>query len=344
MMPNFGERLRSARKMAGMSLQELADRMESPVSKQALSKYEQGKMQPDSPALLSLSSTLGVRPDYFFREPARLNAIEFRKHARLPEKERARIEARALDLLERYRELESCLGLAASFVHPLPGASLASADDAERYADKLRHAWNLGIDPIPDVIEMLENYNVRLIMLDAPEGFDGLAAWSGEIPVIVFNKNRDVVRRRFTALHELAHLLFQCEAETARENEKLAHAFAGAFLFPKASFLRAFGAKRTHFTVRELVELKEYFGISVGAIMARAKALDLISEATYRNFWIAWSKHRIDEPGEYRSKENPTRFRQLIDRAVSEEIITMSKAAELAGKSYNELVEEMSFI
>jgi Zn-dependent peptidase ImmA (M78 family) len=330
--------------MAGLSLQELADNMDKPVSRQAISKYEQGKMQPDSPALLSLSSALGVRPDYFFREPAQLSVIEFRKHAMLPGKERERIEAKAIDMLERYRELESCLGLDSLFVHPFPDAALASFDDAGSYAEKLRNAWNLGIDPIPDVIEMLESYNVRVIMIDAPEGFDGLSAWSGDIPVIVFNQNRDVVRRRFTALHELAHLLFRCEAATSRENEKLAHAFAGAFLFPKESFLRAFGEKRTHFTERELLDMKEYFGISVGAIMARARGLDVISEFTYRNFCIAWSKYRIDEPGEYRSKEEPTRFRQLLDRAVSEEIITMSKAAELAGKSYNELNEEMSFI
>lgn len=344
MMPNFGERLRSARKMAGMSLQELADRMEQPVSKQALSKYEQGKMQPDSSVLISLSSSLGVRPDYFFRESARLSGIEFRKHARLTGKERERIEANALDMLERYRELESCLGLESSFGHPFPEAVLSSFEEAGSYADKLRDQWNLGIDPIPDVVEMLENYNIRIILLDAPDSFDGLAAWSGDIPVIVFNKNRHIVRRRFTALHELAHLLFRCEAATPRDNEKLAHAFAGAFLFPKESFLRAFGEKRTHFTERELLDMKEYFGISVGAIMARARGLDVISEFTYKNFCIAWSKYRIDEPGAYRSKEEPARFRQLLDRAVSEEVITMSKAAELAGKSYNELSKEMSFI
>ncbi|NTU52528.1 MAG: helix-turn-helix transcriptional regulator [Chlorobiaceae bacterium] len=107
MMPNLGEGLRSARKIAGMSLQELADRMQSPVSKQALSKYEQGKMQPDSPALLSLCSALGVRPDYFFRESSQMCSIEFRKQPRLPEMERERIEAKALDMLERYRELVS---------------------------------------------------------------------------------------------------------------------------------------------------------------------------------------------------------------------------------------------
>jgi predicted HTH domain antitoxin len=72
--------------------------------------------------------------------------------------------------------------------------------------------------------------------------------------------------------------------------------------------------------------------------------LGVINDFTYKNFCIAWSKHRIKEPGEYRSKEEPARFRQLLDRAVSEEVITMSKAAELAGKSYNELSLEMSFI
>ena len=68
MQYHFGERLKSARKMAGLSLQELAESMIKPVSRQAINKYEQGRMMPDSEILLSLASALKVRPDYLFRE------------------------------------------------------------------------------------------------------------------------------------------------------------------------------------------------------------------------------------------------------------------------------------
>ncbi len=344
MQYHFGERLKSARKMAGLSLQELAESMIKPVSRQAINKYEQGRMMPDSEILLSLASALKVRPDYLFRESMPLDSIEFRKHTVLPEKEKEKVKAQSSDMLERYIELESCLGIDSSFRNPLAGMRVSSTDEIEALADRLRQEWCIGVDPIPDVVEMVENFNIRVVMLNSHPAFDGLSAWSGVVPLIVFNKARDKVRRRFTVLHELAHLLLAFQAGSVKENEKLAHVFAGAFLFPKDSFIKAFGTTRTHFTVRELLEMKEYFGLSVQDLMARAKNLGIITDSVYKRFYIAWSPYRTEEPGEYRSKEEPSRFRQLLDRAVAEEIITISKAAELAGMSLNELQQEMSFI
>ncbi|MEK7198484.1 MAG: helix-turn-helix transcriptional regulator [Bacteroidota bacterium] len=52
----FGNKLVSARKMAGMSLQDLENKLEKIVSRQALHKYEQGKMKPDSQVLIALSN------------------------------------------------------------------------------------------------------------------------------------------------------------------------------------------------------------------------------------------------------------------------------------------------
>jgi len=50
----FGERLKSARKMAGLSMQTLADKMDNVVTKQAISKYEKNRMKPDGRFLLCL--------------------------------------------------------------------------------------------------------------------------------------------------------------------------------------------------------------------------------------------------------------------------------------------------
>lgn len=344
MQKHFGERLKSARKMEGLSLQNLADRMGNTVSRQAINKYEQGKMRPDSTVLLSLAAALRVTPDYFFRATAPLQSIEFRKHSAFSMKEKHRIECKSMDMLERYLDLESCLGISSSFSPPFRQVSVSSSSSVDELADRLREVWELGNDPIPDVVEMLEDHNVKVIMLDTLKGFDGMAAWSGAIPLVVFSNNGDVVRRRFTVLHELAHLLIDFNTGNHRADENLAHAFAGALLFPKASFIRVFGARRSHCTERELLDMKEYFGISVQAIMARARTLDIVSEATYKRFCIKWSKYRKEEPGEYPSKETPARFRQLLDRAVAEEVISISKAAELSGKSIEELSMTMSFL
>ncbi|NTV82284.1 MAG: helix-turn-helix transcriptional regulator, partial [Candidatus Aminicenantes bacterium] len=42
----FGVRLRAARKMAGMSMEDLAAKLGGRVTKQAISKYEKGRMMP----------------------------------------------------------------------------------------------------------------------------------------------------------------------------------------------------------------------------------------------------------------------------------------------------------
>ena len=67
MINEFGIRLHSARKMAGMSMDALALKAGAVVSKQAISKYEKGLINPGSEVLLALAGALNVKADYFFR-------------------------------------------------------------------------------------------------------------------------------------------------------------------------------------------------------------------------------------------------------------------------------------
>ena len=56
----FARRLRQARLAAGLSLDQLANRLRRPVTKQALSKFESGKAKPAMTTLADLSDALGV--------------------------------------------------------------------------------------------------------------------------------------------------------------------------------------------------------------------------------------------------------------------------------------------
>jgi len=90
----FGLRLKSARLMNILSLQGLADKIENRVTKQSLSKYEQGQVIPDSAMLGILSDALQVRPDYFYASTSvEFGQIEFRKLQDYPAK-RARSNRR----------------------------------------------------------------------------------------------------------------------------------------------------------------------------------------------------------------------------------------------------------
>ena len=77
--------------------------------------------------------------------------------------------------------------------------TISEVEDVEKAALKLIKEWNLGFDPIPNVIEMLEDNGVRVIEIDAPSEFDGLSTFVGDIAVAVINKNFTIERKRFTA-------------------------------------------------------------------------------------------------------------------------------------------------
>ncbi len=327
----FAERLKSARKMKGWSLQELADNITISISKQALNKYEQNLMKPTGEVLIALGKVLGVKPDYFLKETKiELGPVEFRKKAKLTAKEEESIKEKVRDFLERYLEVEQLLHIKTKFSNPIKKINIEAVEDVEAAALKLIDSWNLGYDPITNVIEMLEDNGIRVIEIDAPEEFDGLSCFVGDIPVAVINKNYPVERKRFTALHELAHLVLNI-AEDA-DKERICHAFAGALLLPDDSLEKLIGKSRNNIAQGELVSIKEQFGVSVQAIMMRIYLKGIISKSGFDKFWrsIAGNKKEIGL-GEYAGKEKSYRFEHLVFRLAAEDIVSMSKAANLAG-------------
>ena len=333
---DFGKRLAQARKMCGLSLRALSHKMRGIVSYAALHKYETGKAIPGSPVLIALAEALDQNIDFFFRPlTVSLEKIEFRKRSALGAKEEEAIRQQATDFFERYLELENILSLESRFENPLKGWKVMGSADIESAALQLREAWKLGNDPLPNLLELLEDRHFKIYELDAGQEFDGLSGWAGEIPVIVLNRQMPNVRKRLTALHEVAHLLLDFPKDWEPKTvEPLCHQFGGAMLMPEPVFRAEFGGKRGRVTLNELVDIKANYGISIGAIMTRARNLGLITENHYRDFWIQYRKRNwhLDEPGEYAGQEKSNRFHQLLHRAAAEEWITLSKAAALAGQ------------
>lgn len=335
----IARRIKSARTLAGLSLRELADRINGLVSHTAITKYESATMMPDSTVLVALADALNVKTDYFFRPyTVSIENIEFRKKSKLPVKSVAAIKEEVTDRLANYIELEQFLNLSSAFVNPIQDRVIRDGDDLEEAVNHLLTVWKLGFNALPNVIELLEEKEVKVIELDANEDFDGLSGWANEgIPIVVVNQNFPIERKRFTALHELGHLVLQFDAALdAKQKEKLCHRFAGAMLIPKETFLKVLAPPRTSISTAELITIKETYGISVQAIMARAKALNVVSDILYLKFckWISQRGERRKEVdlGQYIGREHSSRFRQLLYRATAEEVISMSKAANLANQ------------
>ena len=339
---DFGNRLKSARKMAGLSMEGLVKKTGGVVTKQSISKYEKGMMKPSSDVLISLASSLGVKPEYFFRHTAiELSGIQFRKRAKLAAKKIESLRQRTIDFLERYIELETILGLQENFVNPLINASIKNYNDVENSAIQLRNDWNLGLAPITNLLELLEENRIKVYEVQNVEDFDGLSARVGNVHVIVINKDLSTDRIRFTVAHELAHIL--CKFPTGSREEKLCHTFAGAFLLPKSVLERELLKKREQISLWELEEIKQLYGISIQAIVKRAHILGIVSDFYYRNFQMMINQKgwRRKEPVEYVGREEAIRFKQLLHYAVNEEIITLSRGAELANLSLSQFKEDV---
>lgn len=345
----FGLRLQQARKMAGLSLRELSDKIDRAVSHAALAKYEKGLMMPDSSLLTVLSRTLGQSPDFFLRPPTlKLTDVRFRKMARLARTAEDAIRDSALDYFERYAEIEELLGIAKPFTNPLGVRAIASPEDAEDQAKALRKEWHLGHDPIPNVIAMLEGKGIKIQEIQTEDRhFDGLCATTEAGPVIAIASwlNGNILRKRMTVVHELAHVVLTLPKRLAeKDEEKLIARFAGAFLLPADSFREQFGRHRSAITLDELIQLKIFYGASITAIMMRAWQLGLISAAIHNRFWSEWGiqwKRAQCEPGDddCQLRETPQRFRLLVHRAAAEQVISLSKGASLLGVTLGEFRE-----
>lgn len=344
----IGQKLKVARAAAGLSLRALADSTDNIVSAQAIGKYERNEDMPGSHILIKLASVLSVSEEYLLSEDTLvLEGVDFRKNAGTSVKEEAKLEARAIHMLERYLIVEDLLHMRSIDWErprsaPFPVADLRDAEDAAR---SVREDWGLGNDPIPQLAELLEERGIKILSSDIDD-IDGLAArvkrkGHDAARVIVVKRSTWSERKRFNLAHELGHMVIAPSGGI--DEEKAAHRFAGAFLIP-ADVLRAeMGANRSSISIAELVALKKRFGVSIQALTYRCKDLGIINQAAFRRLFKifsdrGWRTAPYEEPESMLPEvEEPKRFERLCYRALAEGAIGEARAAELLNISVREL-------
>lgn len=338
----IARRMGLARASSALSLRDLGTRVG--LSHNAISKFEKGLATPSGANLVAIAAALDRPLDFFVRPfGPEIGEISFRKKSSLGAREEKAIRARIRDRIERYVQLEELLDAHVTFQAPLR-PDVEDGEDAEAWAAALREAWRLGSGPLPNILEILEERGVRVLQTDAPERFNGCSGFAGAVPFAVLADwlDRDLPRKRFTALHELGHLLMKPAKEVdAKLEEKLCHRFASAFLVPEEAVYETFGRQRSQVNLDEVILLKKEYGISLAASFRRLADLKVISAESFRVWMIRFSKQGFRrpgaEPGVYVGEERAFRFDQLLARAVGEERITLSKAAALSGQSLESL-------
>jgi len=346
----FGDRLKLARKKAGYSLRGFSDALGNKVSAQAIGKYERDEMMPASDVLTAMAKALDVNLEYLLSNQVKeLIGVEFRKKSGTSVKDRSRVEATVIERVERYLSVEEILDLdSAEWHQPFDPERLDTLEDAENLAERLREKWGLGIDPIPNMTELLEEKGIKVLVIDLPEKVSGLTCMveRGEgipqVPVIVVNINFPLERRRFTLAHELGHRII--DESSPVDTEKASDIFAGSFLVNPDHLKQEIGSQRNSVSFPELIQLKRLYRVSAASMLMRYKQAGILSESAvsyaFQTFASSWRKA---EPMPLETEENkgkyerPKRFDRLCYWALSEKLISPAKASEFLQIPYFEL-------
>lgn len=349
----IGQRIKLARKKAGLSLRGLADALDGKVSAQAIGKYERDEMTPSSGVLIALSKALGVSLSYLMdTQGLELAGVDFRTKANTSAKDRAHVETEVIEWIERYLQVEQVLELnSAEWEIPVQALHrLSSISEAEALADEVRKKWNLGYEPIPNMTELFEEKGLKVLIKDLPPRVSGFTCLVNRredrtaLPVVVVNRQFTLERRRLTLAHELAHRIIDPSALSEKDEERAANYFAGAFLIPKQHLENEIGKHRNRLGYREIMVLKRFYRVSGAALLVRLRDIGIIDDSilTY-SFQTVALKWRTEEPepleekGHHGQWERPRRFERLCYRALAEGLISLSKAAELLRISTEEV-------
>jgi Zn-dependent peptidase ImmA (M78 family) len=162
--------------------------------------------------------------------------------------------------------------------------------EVEGRAADLRAELRLGDEPVPDILNILEQIGLAVFVQPlGQDGPDGAYLPRERIKVVLLNGDRYLARLRFTAAHELGHHIF---ADGARLDERLfppssavdlaeqrANGFAAAFLMPESGIAARLGLLQGQITPDQVLRLATEFEVSYEALVNRLQNLRRISSA-----------------------------------------------------------------
>lgn len=262
---SVGSRLRRAREQLGLTQAELAGLVGRTPT--AISYWEGGQRTPGLDDLLDLAEALQVEPSALL--PAR------------PAKVLARAQAAELaieDLADAVDRVVDAYEAKASAARP-PRAPTTNPAEAAGFARRLAKQLEAPVD----VHAVLTACGCHHADVELPESLQGFVATTASGPVVVVRKKDPPTRRRFTAAHELGHVLlrhhdtFHVDLHASEgsppnynwRHERAANDFAASLLMPE-ELVREHVENAVRATVPNLARS---FGVSPQAMAIRLTAL-----------------------------------------------------------------------
>lgn len=299
-----------ARYRAGLNIRELADAVG--VSHPAISQYETGRGKPSPTTLAQLAMATGVPMDYltYGDRPVSLAGMEgthFRSLRSTSKQSRAGAWVWSEAVLDVVSVLERYVRLPGPDLPLVPTAADASPEFIAEAVEHLREHWQLPDGPVGYLVRHMERHGVIVSRLPiADHGIDAYSQNQGAHPVVVLGTNKgDIGRSRFDAAHEIGHLICHPDADPGGLQESQAHAFAAELLMPMRHMVKQLPRR---FDLGQYAKLKQEWGVSIAALLYRARTLEVISDAAYRRAVVSMNSDygRRNEPFPLSRPDEPT--------------------------------------
>lgn len=353
-------RLHQARISRGLSMVELAS--EIGVTRQAISQYEIGTIEPSEAVMRRIVDILDYPLDFFRKPMLNINAdfsqsvVYYRKRVGTSMKLKIAAEERITQFCEideyfkRYVDFPEVDILRMSTDNYIDSSNNI---DVEHISKDLREYWNLGTEPISNLAFLLEKKGFRIsTMRHCRKKIEAFSQWykNGTPYIFYGSEDQSALRLRFDLAHELGHLIMHTHiTEEDMKNKEIynkiedeANRFAGAFLLPATSFvLDIYSTSIDHFLL-----LKKKWKVSLSAMIYRAEELGLFtaSQITYLKNQMTscryWHKEPYDDDMQI---ERPVAHKQSLELLVNNNIITKSEFLR-ANPYHPEELEAMCFL
>jgi Zn-dependent peptidase ImmA (M78 family)/transcriptional regulator with XRE-family HTH domain len=336
-----GGRLRVARELRGLTQQAVAEAAD--ITSTAVGQFEKGTSTPNARTLVSLADALRF-PLPFFRDDIANSEPDTPAFFRSLRSTSVRDQRQARAFVELVREFTLALETKVELPqHDIPRHPMSQhrkdRGAVEAVAGLVREElglWDGG--PVDNVVRHLERHGAVVTRTEfEARKIDAFSVAYEDRPVVVLCSDKGLYdRSRFDAAHELGHLVMHDRDDCGHKaTEDQANQFAAAFLMPENGVAEHLPEKADW---SELVALKREWGVSIAALLFRAKTLGVMSDSDYLSAVKTMSARgwRKKEPEDLGRPESP----RLLHKAVAvlnDEGVTVEDLASLAALPVGEV-------
>lgn len=304
--------LQLAREMRGWTQTRLAT--ESGITQAYISQLENGQKQDASPEKLDrLANVLAVPVSFFFQaeryDGLGLSLVFHRKKASARIGHVRRLQAEVN--LRRIHVARVLRGVDLNAPKDFRFMSIDDYDgDAEKIAAFVRINWKLPLGPVPNLVKVIEDAGGIVFRFSfGTTDIDAISQWTSDTPPLFFvNADAPADRARFSLAHEIGHLVMHDAASDTMETE--ANQFASELLMPR----REIAPHLAGITLKKAYALKQYWRVSIQALIRRARDIGSIDQRTYSRLFV-----RIGALGMRRTELSPLtpEYPRLADQILS---------------------------